>query len=204
MIEIKNLNISFNDEVIFNNFSLSLKKGEKLALTGKSGKGKSTLLNLLGGFIPNFGGEVLVNGIVLNRQNINEIRKLTAWLPQEFAFNFKTVNELLFAPFNFMLNRENRPDKEQVLKMLDSFEISETLLTKKVKEISGGQKQRIILASCMLLQKPILLFDEPTSALDESIKQRVSDYILNKKDLTVIAASHDKYWIENSDLVIQL
>ncbi len=204
MIEIKNLNISFNDEVIFNNFSLSLKKGEKLALTGKSGKGKSTLLNLLGGFIPNFEGEVSVNGIVLNRQNINEIRKITAWLPQEFAFNFETVNELLFAPFGFALNREKTPDKEQVLKILDSFEISETLLSKKVKEISGGQKQRIILASCMLLQKPVLLFDEPTSALDESIKQRVSNYILSRKDLTVIAASHDKYWIENSDLVIQL
>ncbi len=204
MIEIKNLNISFNDEVIFNNFSLSLKKGEKLALTGKSGKGKSTLLNLLGGFIPNFEGEVSVNGIVLNRQNINEIRKITAWLPQEFAFNFETVNELLFAPFGFALNKEKTPDKEQVLKILDSFEISETLLSKKVKEISGGQKQRIILASCMLLQKPVLLFDEPTSALDESIKQRVSNYILSRKDLTVIAASHDKYWIENSDLVIQL
>ncbi len=204
MIEIKNLNISFNDEVIFNNFSLSLKKGEKLALTGKSGKGKSTLLNLLGGFIPNFEGIVSVNGIVLNRQNINEIRKITAWLPQEFAFNFETVNELLFAPFGFALNREKTPDKEQVLKILDSFEIPETLLSKKVKEISGGQKQRIILASCMLLQKPVLLFDEPTSALDESIKQRVSNYILSRKDLTVIAASHDKYWIENSDLVIQL
>ncbi len=204
MIEIRNLNISFNNEVIFNNFSLSLKKGEKLALTGKSGKGKSTLLNLLGGFIPNFEGEVSVNGIVLNRHSINEIRKITAWLPQEFAFNFETVNELLFAPFGFALNKEKTPDKEQVLKILDSFEISKTLLSKKVKEISGGQKQRIILASCMLLQKPVLLFDEPTSALDESIKQRVSNYILSRKNLTVIAASHDKYWIENSDSVIQL
>ncbi len=204
MIEIRNLNISFNNEVIFNNFSLSLKKGEKLALTGKSGKGKSTLLNLLGGFIPNFEGEVSVNGIVLNRHTINEIRKITAWLPQEFAFNFETVNELLFAPFGFALNREKTPDKEQVVKILDSFEISKTLLSKKVKEISGGQKQRIILASCMLLQKPVLLFDEPTSALDESIKQRISNYILSRNNLTVIAASHDKYWIENSDSVIQL
>ena len=65
-------------------------------------------------------------------------------------------------------------------------------------------KQRIILLSCLLLKKPLLLLDEPTSALDENVKKIVTDYILSIKDLTVIASTHDEYWIKNSDKVIEL
>ena len=78
------------------------------------------------------------------------------------------------------------------------------MLSKKVSEISGGQKQRIILASCMLLNKPILLIDEPTSALDNAVKEKVTDYILKKENLTVIAVTHDAYWIKNSDNVVHI
>ncbi len=204
MIKIANLNINFKNEIIYNNFNYVLKKGEKLAITGKSGTGKSTLLNLLAGFIPDFKGVISINNIILNSDNIGKIRKLIAWLPQETSLNFDTVNELLFAPFNFVVNQENNPNKEKISKIFDKFELSEKLLTKKLNEISGGQRQRIILASCILLNKPLLLVDEPTSALDENIKRKVTDYIFSKKKMTIIAATHDKYWIENSDRIIHL
>ena len=71
-------------------------------------------------------------------------------------------------------------------------------------EISGGQKQRVILASCLLLNKPLLLIDEPTSALDNAVKEKVADYILKQSDITVIAVTHDHYWKENSDNVLHL
>lgn len=203
-VQINNLNISFNNEVIFKDFSLSLKKGEKLVITGSSGKGKSTLLNLLAGFIPVFKGEVSVSGINLSEENIDKIRKTTSWLPQETSLIFKTVEELFFAPFVFEINKINSPDRETIKEIFNEFQLSEDLLRKKVKEISGGQKQRIILASCLLLNKPLLLLDEPTSALDSEIKKKVTNYILSKKDLTVIASSHDDYWIKNSDRSIHL
>lgn len=204
MIKIKNLNINYQKEVIYNDFNLVLKKGEKLAITGKSGSGKSTLLNLLAGFIPDFKGQVSVNNIVLNSETINEIRKLISWLPQEVVLKFSSVSELFFAPFEFALNKDAKPSKQDIDHIFYTLELSTSLLSKDIKEISGGQKQRIVLASCLLLNKPILLVDEPTSALDYSIKKKVTDFILNKNDLTVIAATHDNYWAENSDKVVHL
>ena len=204
MVSINDLNISFKNEIIFKDFSLKVNKGEKIAVTGKSGRGKSTLLNLLAGFIPDFIGTVSVFGIDLSASTISDIRKQMAWLPQETSLNLKTVNELFYAPFEFVQNKNNKPTKSEVLKIFNEFDLSESLLLKKVKEISGGQKQRIMLASCMLLNKPLLLIDEPTSALDEHIKKKITDYILNIQDLTVIAATHDAYWIKNSDKVISL
>lgn len=204
MININNLNISFKNENIYNDFSLTLLKGEKLAIAGKSGKGKSTLLNLLAGFITDFKGNIVINDIVLNSDNISEIRKLISWLPQETSLNYNTVNELFFSPFNFALNKSKKPTEKEITEIFNVFELEPDLLKKSVKNISGGQKQRILLASCLLLRKPLLLIDEPTSALDGIIKKKVADYILSKKNITVISATHDSYWIEKSDKVINL
>ena len=96
------------------------------------------------------------------------------------------------------------PKKDDIDSLFSKFHLTEDLKSKKVKEISGGQKQRILLISCLLLKKPLLLLDEPTSALDKSIRKRVTDHILSIKDITVIASTHDEYWIKNSDKLIQL
>jgi len=204
MIEISHLNLKFKNETIFNDFSLTIKKGEKIAFTGESGKGKTTFLNLLAGFIPDYNGNVSIFEKNLNTDNIAEIRKNIAWLPQDISLSVKTVRELFFEPFEFALNKILKPSPENVSQIFSEFDLSEKLLDKKTNEISGGQKQRIILASCLLLKKPLLLADEPTSALDEKIKQKITDYILKQEDLTVIAATHDDYWIKSSDKVIEL
>ncbi|NLA62999.1 MAG: ATP-binding cassette domain-containing protein [Bacteroidales bacterium] len=127
-----------------------------------------------------------------------------AWLPQDTSLNIGSVEELLLAPFGFLQNKENKPTKEAIAAIFRAFDISEELLSKKVSEISGGQKQRVILASCMLLNKPLLLIDEPTSALDNAVKEKVANYILKQDDITVIAVTHDHYWIENSDTVLHI
>lgn len=204
MIQINNLYINFKEERIFEDFSLQLVKGEKLAITGESGKGKSTLLHLLAGFISDFKGEVVIDNKVLSTDNIDEIRKSIAWLPQDISFNISSVNELLLAPFNFAQNKTLKPSQEKVSEILNAFDLAQDILNKKVKEISGGQKQRIILASLLLMDKPLVLLDEPTSALDKRIKKKVSDYILSQKHITVIAATHDQDWMNLSDQIIHL
>ncbi len=204
MTEISHLILYFKDETIFNNFSLLIKRGEKIALTGDSGKGKTTLLNLLAGFITDYQGIVSIFGKSLNAENISEIRKSIAWLPQDTSIAVKTVKELFYAPFEFEANKKNKPGKNEIAEIFKEFELSESLLDKKINKISGGQKQRIMLASCFLLKKPLLLIDEPTSALDEKVKKKITDYILNRKNLTVIAATHDDYWIKKSDKIVEL
>ena len=204
MVIIDNLNISFGDEVVHKNFYLSVKQGDKLAITGESGRGKTTLLNVLAGFIPHYEGEISVDGIVLTAKSVYEIRSKMAWLPQDTSLNVGTVEDLLLAPFLFAQNKQKKPTKEDITAIFHAFDLSEDLLWRKVSEISGGQKQRVILASCLLLNKPLLLIDEPTSALDNAVKMKVADYILKQNDMTVIAVTHDHYWIENSDNVLHL
>src|SRR6056297_1034397 len=204
MIWIKKLNINFKHEKIYRDFDLHVRKGNKIAFTGESGKGKSTLLNLLAGFIPDFRGEVTVDGIPLNAKNIGIIRRYLAWLPQDTSLNIINVRELFEMPFTFTLNREHFPSEKQISEIFSAFELKEALLDKKVKQISGGQKQRILLASALLQKKPLLLLDEPSSALDIRIKKQVTDYILALPDVTVIAVTHDEYWMSRSDRILNL
>jgi len=204
MIQIKNLNINFKQESIFKDFSLNIAKGDKVAITGESGKGKSTLLHLLSGFINDYEGLVIINGHTLSAQNIDAIRQNIAWLPQDISFNLSTVNELLHVPFSFAQNKHLKPSPNKIKDILKALDLPKDILSKKVKEISGGQKQRVILASLLLMKKPLLLLDEPTSALDTRIKKKVSDYILSQEGLTVIAATHDEDWMKQSNQIIHL
>ena len=118
--------------------------------------------------------------------------------------NFNTAEELLLSPFSFSVNKKNKPNKTEIHKLLDEFDLSKKILTKKLNEISGGQKQRIMLASSLLLKKEIIFLDEPTSALDDDLKKKINNYIFKDKELTVIASTHDKYWFEQSDKIINL
>ncbi len=204
MIHISDLQIRFKDETVFKNFDLQIKPGENIAISGESGKGKSTLLHLLAGFIPDFSGNVMINTLELCPENIQEIRRQVAWLPQETFLKMPTVKELFFAPFYFTHNKKQKPNSKQYKELFNRFNLPKDILNKKSKEISGGQKQRLLLAACLLLDKPILLLDEPTSALDQKIKQTITDYVLEHKNMTILSATHDAYWINQSDRIIHL
>ncbi len=204
MVQIENLKIQYHQDVIFDEFNLHIQEGEKLAIIGDSGKGKSTLLNLLAGFIPQFSGKVFINGLELSSKNILSIRQQTTYLPQDIGLNLNTVEQMFYTPFELELNQNKRPSEEEVKDVFEHFGLSMSLLNKKVNEISGGQKQRILLASCLLLKKKIILLDEPTSALDKSIKEKITDYVLGQEDTTVIVVTHDDYWLSKSTQTLHL
>ena len=84
------------------------------------------------------------------------------------------------------------------------FGLKEDILVKDVSEISGGEKQRIFLTSSSLLKRKICFLDEPTSGLDSDTKRKVINYFLHECASTVVAVTHDREWMDNSDIKINL
>lgn len=204
MIKIDRLTVRYNNEIPFRELSFEVKRGEKVTLTGPSGSGKSTLLNVIPGFVYPEQGNVYINNTLLSEDTVTDLRKLTAWLPQELNLELDNVETLLYYPFGFKENKDKKPSKEKVCQLLDRLLLEENLLTKSLQEISGGQKQRIALCSAILLEKPVLLLDEPTSALDDKSCDRVCEMILALTDTTVLAASHDHRWINKMGRQIEI
>ena len=204
VIQVKNIKIAYGSQIVIENLNFEVEEGQKVAITGESGKGKSTVLNVLAGFTPFQSGEILLFDKSLDETNIAFIREQLAWLPQETALHFDSVQEMIDAPFEFAANEVNKPTQSQIQEVFENLRLPLELLEKTPATISGGQRQRILLASSMLLKKPLLITDEPTSALDEANRQRITDYVLSNKELTVIASTHDKYWMEKSDKIIEL
>jgi len=205
IIEIRNLSVKFKDTELYHGLNADIFKNEKVAITGESGSGKSTLINVLLGFNPSFNGIIKIYNKELNAKNVHEIRKKTAYVPQELNFGvFPNVKKLFFRPFEFKANKHLYPTEEQIKEIFDLFELDLKLLNHSIKEISGGQKQRIVLASGILLKKPLLFLDEPTSALNTSIKNKITDYLLGLKNTTLIAATHDEYFIAKAQKIIKL
>ena len=204
IISIKNLFISFGKENIIKNLSYDIETGDKVAIIGASGRGKSSLLNVLLGFNTNYKGEISIFNKLLTPENTIKLRKQIAWVPQEVSFDFDTSSELLLAPFSFAVNKANKPSKTEINTILNEFDLSEAILNKKLTEISGGQKQRIMLIGALLLKKELIFLDEPTSALDDNLKQKINKYVLEQPKLTVIASTHDNKWLEKSNKIINL
>lgn len=204
MIKAENITISYNDLTPILDFSFEIPTNSKCVLIGPSGRGKSSLLNSIAGFVNPTMGKLSVHNIEINEQNIAQIRKTISYLPQELNLDLPTCKQLLYYPFTFKINKSIKPTEKEVKQILEKLLLPLDILEKQLSEISGGQKQRLALASILLLKRPILLLDEPTSALDDASTTAVIDTILALNQVTVISASHDSRWIEKMNLSISL
>ena len=198
MIQIKNISLSYDKELVLDNISYQISKGQNVCFWGPSGSGKSSLLKLLMGFEIPDSGVIIIDDIRVNEENINEIRKKIAWIPQNINLPVNNSKELI------KLLYLDKKQQQNFYKYSKKLKLDESLLNKDFQEISGGQKQRIVIAAVLSLDKPVLLMDEPTSALDAGSVDSLINLILKNDNLTVISASHDKKWAEANDLILQL
>ena len=199
MIEIKNITLYYGDEKVLDNISCEIPEGKSACFWGPSGSGKSSLLKLIMGLEIPAKGEITIDGIPVEAENIHAIRKKISWIPQNINLPVNNINELVK-----LLDLD---EKQTTLFMKYAGYLipeMEQIKEKKFQEISGGQKQRIVIAAVLALGKKILLMDEPTSALDAASVARMINLILKELDLTVVSASHDKQWAEANDIILKL
>ena len=204
MIELQNITIAFEGKDILRNFSLQIKQGETVCILGKSGCGKSSILMAILGFITPSSGSILFNNVALSTSTIQSFREKTAYLSQDFSFPYRTVKELMDAPFEFKANRHNRPSKEEIISSFASLGLEKDIYFKELNELSGGEKQRVMLALIKQLNKEIVLLDEPTSALDQASIALIVELLKAMVGKTIIIVSHDEQFTQHFDKQITL
>jgi subfamily B ATP-binding cassette protein MsbA len=204
-IEFQNVSFSYGDGDVLKNFSVTIKKGQKLGLVGLSGSGKSTLVSLLLRLYPIEKGRILIDGVDFHEYTIESVRNLFALVSQDiFLFN-DTVKE------NLLVGENHTVDEIQ-----NSLEISyahdfinelpqkiETHIGDRGLRLSGGQNQRLTIARAFLKDRDVLLFDEATSALDnesEKIVQAALERVAGHK--TVIAVAHRLSTLKEFDHIV--
>ena len=206
-IEIKNITFSYGDSDVLKGFSLEVKRGEKVALVGLSGSGKSTLVSLFLRLYNIQKGEILIDGIPIQKLTLASLRSSFALVSQDtFLFN-DTIKE------NISLGKEY---KEKIFQ--EALHVShclkfivqlpqkiETFIGDRGTRLSGGQAQRLTIARAYLRQNPILLFDEATSALDNE-SEKIVQNSLDKffKGHTIIAVAHRLSTIQHFDNIVVL
>ncbi|MFL5783269.1 MAG: ABC transporter ATP-binding protein [Bacteriovoracaceae bacterium] len=192
-IEFKNITFSYGEGDILKNFSLTIQKGEKVGLVGLSGSGKSTLISLLLRLYNVKAGEILIDGMNVNRYSLASVRKVFALVSQDiFLFNDSVRENLTTGDVHTEEEIHHALDISYATEFVKDLPHGlETVIGDRGMRLSGGQSQRLTIARAFLKDRDVLLFDEATSALDnesEKIVQKALDRVAGHK--TVIAVAH--------------
>lgn len=190
-----NITKRFGEKEIFKDFSLKIEPGEFVCISGVSGKGKSTLLNIMGIMDYPDSGRVVIKGVENPRYNKKSGRML---LKNEISYvfqNYGLVDDRTVL-YNLQIStRFSRKSEEQdIAYALDKVGLNQNIVKQKVFELSGGEQQRVALARIYLKSSSIILADEPTGSLDAGNRENVMDILkkINDEGKTVIIVSHDK------------
>lgn len=191
---------------VLHNINVEIRKGEKAAVVGESGGGKSTLIDLICGIYRPGSGRIFIDDQELTMDNIKSWKSKIGYIPQSIYLFDGTVAE------NVSLG--SKPENERIQRVLETANIWEFLsgksgLNTPVGEggiqLSGGQKQRIGIARALYDDPDILILDEATSALDNETESRIMDEIYNiGKDKTLIIIAHRLSTVQRCDRIIEL
>ncbi|QOS97305.1 ATP-binding cassette domain-containing protein [Brevibacterium sp. JNUCC-42] len=208
LIELHSVSFQFpNQPPLLTDISLHINQGERIAIVGHNGCGKSTLVKLLNGLHRHTQGEICVAGQMLSDESLPTIRKQIGMVfqnPENQFVGTTVADDILFGLENLCLGRSVMHDR--LIHYAEKLEISH-FLHKHPDELSGGQKQRVAIASILAMQPSIIIFDEATSMLDETAKNEIGKLIgeLHQEgSYTSLSITHDAEEILAADRVIAL
>lgn len=209
-IEFKDVYFTYDDTNIkaLKGVSFKVNPGETLAIIGKTGSGKSTILDLIGRLYDVDNGTILIDDTAIDQINLNSLREATGYVPQDAFLFSDTINN------NIKFGKEDATNEEviaaaknaQVHKNIKKFNKQyETILGERGITLSGGQKQRVSIARAIIKAPQILLFDDCLSAVDTETEEKILNN-LNKltEEKTTVIVSHRISSAKNADHIIVL
>ena len=209
-IEFKDVSFVYDDTNIraLDHVSFFIKKGQTIAILGKTGSGKSSILSLISRLYDATEGEILIDGKEISQVNLYDLRNSIGIVPQDaFLFSDSIKNNIKFGKENATIEEVQEAAKKAVVhdNIMQFNKAYETVLGERGITISGGQKQRVSIARAMIKNAPILLLDDCLSAVDTETEEAILNNLLNFcKDKTTLIVSHRVSSAKNADQIIIL
>ena len=208
-IKLKNISYHYNSDHknVLENINLEIFRGQKVAIIGNTGSGKSTLINIILGLFNNYKGNIYLNENIDLRNEKNKWHGIISFVPQEVYLFDSSVKE------NIRLNENDNDNKtlKDILsyvkldKFFDHLPLKyDSIVGERGTNISGGQKQRIGIARALHANSQVMIFDESTNSLDSSTEEFILKNVMSNKDLTVIYITHKKEILKFFDKVYEI
>ncbi|MBU9789038.1 energy-coupling factor transporter ATPase [Lentilactobacillus sp. TOM.63] len=206
IIQVKNISFNYADQpLLFDNLSLNVHEGEWLALIGQNGSGKSTLARLIDGLNVLKQGQIIVDGLLVNDENILDVRNKIGMVfqnPEDQFVGATVEDDVAFGLENRQVDRKQMHHiVESSLKNVNMWDFRDRIPA----NLSGGQKQRVAIAGIVALSPQIIILDEATSMLDPRGRQDILNLVREikaKNHLTVISITHDIDEAAGADRVV--
>lgn len=205
-ISIENINFRYEEDNVLKEFSLTVPKGQTVALVGQSGSGKSTIANLLTRFYDVQEGVIKIDGTDIRDYKLDNLRGMMGLVTQDSILFNDTVRN------NISLGKQDATDEEIIaaLKIANAYEFVEGLpngintnIGDSGNKLSGGQKQRLSIARAVLKNPPIMILDEATSALDTESEKLVQQALENMmQNRTSVVIAHRLSTIQKADKIV--
>ena len=207
-IEFRNVNFEYGDEQVLKNVNFHVRPGQRVAIFGQTGSGKSTIINLIERFYDAQSGEVLIDGVDIKKYDLHALRRNISISMQDVFLFSNTIEDNIRYGIPDIDNSKiswaaEMSDADNFInKLADSYE---TIVGERGVGLSGGQKQRITLARSIIKDPSILILDDTTSALDVETEAAIQKNIKSiYKGKTTFIIAHRISSIKNSDLILVL
>lgn len=193
LLQVKNLVKEYGETRILDGVNLDIARGEVVVVVGPSGCGKSTLLRCINALEPIQGGQVLLEGKVVGRDHLEELRQKIGMVFQSYDLfpHLRVLDNITIAPIKVQ-KRKKEEVQAEAKELLSRVGLGDKA-NSYPRQLSGGQKQRVAIVRALCMHPEILLFDEVTAALDPEMVREVLDVMLDlaKQGRTMIIVTHE-------------